>query len=139
VSEGSKPDGDRLADLRIAFFAKGQDASAWLTGWYPDAAKLERNAGAATPVRLWWTAGSARVLLVQALEDPIAPPANAAALKRDLGDRLSLVDLPHASHAMLPEQPAALSAVLVAYLNGERDEHRLQAIVERTVVAHTAR
>jgi hypothetical protein len=40
---------------------------------------------------------------------------------------------------MLPEQPAALSAVLVAYLNGERDEHRLQAIVERTVVAHTVR
>jgi len=139
VSQGSKPDGERLKDLQLAFFAKGQDASVWLTGWYPEAAKLERNAGGATPVSRWWTAGSAPVLLVQALEDPIAPPANAAALKRDLGDRLSLVGLPHASHAMLPEEPAAIAAVLVAYLDGERDEHRLQAIVDREVVAPKVR
>jgi pimeloyl-ACP methyl ester carboxylesterase len=131
LSQGSRPDAERLADLRIAFFATGQDASAWLTGWYPQTARLERAAGAATPVARWWTAGQAPVLLIQALEDPIAPPANAAALKRDLGARLTLVALPHASHAMLPEQPRAIAAVVTAYLDGERDERRLDSLVTR--------
>jgi len=133
LQEGILPDAERLADLRIAFFARGADASVWLRGWYPPTAGLERAAGAATPVARWWTAGRAPVLLVQALEDPIAPPANAAALKRDLGARLTLVALPHASHAMLPEQPAAIAEVLTAWLDGERDEGRLDTIVARTV------
>ncbi len=133
LSEGMKPDAERLKDLRIAFFAKGNDASVWLRGWYPKAALLERKAGGATVTERWWRAGSAPVLLVQALEDPVAPPSNAAVLKRDLGDRLTLVALPHASHAMLPEQPAAIAAVLIQYLNGERDERAFRATIASTI------
>jgi pimeloyl-ACP methyl ester carboxylesterase len=135
LSEGIKPDAERLEDLRLAFFARGQDASVWLKGWYPDAAKLERAASLATPVAKWWKAGGAPVLLIQASEDPVAPSENAAALKRDLGKRLSLVELPHASHAILPEQPQAVAAVIDAYLKGTRDAAQLQRIVSKTDAA----
>lgn len=135
VAQGSKPDAQRLADLRIAFFANGHDPSVWLTGWYPDAAAMQRKAGAATPTERWWKAGSGPVMLIQALEDVVAPPANAEALRRDLGERLTLVEMPHAGHAILPEQPRAVAAVIDAYLSGNRSEPELRAIVARTATA----
>lgn len=134
-AQGQKPDAERLKDLQLAFFAKGNDPSVWLTGWVPAMAMAQNVANRATPTKDWWTAGQAQVLLVQATEDPIAPPGNGAVLKRDIGERLSLVALPHASHAILPEQPDAVAAVLAAYLGGERDEAKLQATIDGAVKA----
>jgi hypothetical protein len=34
------PDAERLAALRLAFFAPGHSASIWLTGWYPDTLRM---------------------------------------------------------------------------------------------------
>jgi pimeloyl-ACP methyl ester carboxylesterase len=133
AAEGEKPDAERLADLQLAFFAKGNDPSGWLRGWVPAMARTQGAANRATPPRDWWTAGRAPVLLVQAEEDPIAPPGNGAVLKRDIGDRLSLVSLPHASHAILTEQPEAVAAVLSAWLAGERAEPKLQAAIDAAV------
>lgn len=133
VSQGEKPDAERLKDLQLAFFAKGNDPSVWLTGWSPAVARAQQTAGGGTKVADWWTAGRAVVMLVQATEDPIAPPGNGAVLKRDIGERLSLVSLPHASHAILPEQPEAVAAVLAAWFGGERDESRLQAAIDAKV------
>lgn len=129
-ADGEKPDAERLKDLQLAFFAKGNDPSVWLRGWIPAMARTQGTANRATPTADWWTAGRAPVLLVQAAEDPIAPPANGQVLKRDIGERLSLVSLPHASHAMLPEQPDAIAAVLAAYFAGERAEPALQAAID---------
>ncbi|HEY0648643.1 alpha/beta hydrolase [Phenylobacterium sp.] len=130
---GEKPDAERLKDLQLAFFAKGNDPSVWLRGWVPAMARTQGAANRATPPRDWWTAGHAPVLLVQAEEDPIAPPGNGAVLKRDIGERLSLVSLPHASHAILPEQPEAVAAVLSAWFAGERAEPTLQAAIDERV------
>ena len=133
AAQGEKPDAERLEDLQLAFFARGADASVWLTGWNLEMARSQGRANRATPPAEWWTAGRAPVLLVQAAEDPIAPPGNGAALKRDIGERLSLVSLPHASHAILPEQPEAVAAVLAAWFGGERAEPRLQAAIDAKV------
>ncbi len=35
------PDDERLAALRLAFFAPGHDASIWLTGWYPQTLRMQ--------------------------------------------------------------------------------------------------
>lgn len=119
AAQGEKADAERLIDLQTAFFAKGNDPSRWLTGWFPAAARSQADATRATPVKAWWNAGKAPALLVQADEDPIAPPANAASLKAAIGDRLTIVLLRHASHAILPEQPAAVVVALARYLSGE--------------------
>jgi pimeloyl-ACP methyl ester carboxylesterase len=133
TAEGQKPDIERLKDLQLAFFANGNDPSVWLTGWVPAMAQTQGVANRATPTKDWWTAGQAPVLLVQAAEDPIAPPGNGEVLKRDIGERLSLVSLPHASHAILPEQPDAVAAVLAAWFGGERAEPKLQAAIDGAV------
>jgi hypothetical protein len=56
--------------------------------------------------------------------------SNAEALRRDIGDRLTLVRLDHASHAILPEQPKAVTALLVAFFDGGRDVLSLQKLVD---------
>lgn len=133
ASQGLKPDAERLADLRLAFFAPGHDPAVWLQGWSPALARAQGIATWSTAPNLWWTAGQAEVLLVQAADDPVAPPGNAQALRRDIGDRAHIVTLPHASHAMLPEQPDALAAVVAAWLGGQRDEPMLQRLADDRV------
>lgn len=133
ASQGVAPDGERLTALQHVFFARGNDASAWLGGWSPEAARQQTAATQATDVSAWWSAGSADMLVVQASEDPIAPPQNGEMLRAEGGDRVRVVGLPRASHAMLPEQPEAIAAVVVAFLGGERDERALQGAIDRTV------
>jgi pimeloyl-ACP methyl ester carboxylesterase len=131
ASEGLKPDAERLAALRLAFFAKGRDPSVWLTGWSPRATELQARASRAQAAPEWWGAGAAPILIVQPTEDPVAPVANGEMLKAEIGDRAVLVRLPHTSHAILPEQPAAVSAVILKWLRGVRDARALQAAIDR--------
>ena len=64
----------------------------------------------------WWTAGSAPVLLIQGLEDAIAPPENARLLQQEIGDRVKVVELADAGHALLPERPAAIADAILDFL-----------------------
>ena len=54
----------------------------------------------------------------QAAEDRIAPIANAHDLARRFPDRVRIVEIPRAGHALLPEQPEAVAAALLAWLRG---------------------
>ena len=135
IAQGEKPDAERLADIRLAFFATGHDPAVWLTGWVPRAGRLQQAALGRTPSSDWQTAGRAEILVVQAAEDPVAPIENALAIQARAPNRVKIVSLPHASHAMLPEQPAALAAVTRAFLAGETDEAKLQAVIDAVVAA----
>jgi pimeloyl-ACP methyl ester carboxylesterase len=105
----SLPDEVRLAALRVAFFAPGHDPSSWLGNWHPIASRSQRAASAATPQEEWWGAGSAPVLDLQAEHDPWRPPATRQGIVQDLGaDRVTVVVIPDASHALIPEQPLAV-------------------------------
>jgi pimeloyl-ACP methyl ester carboxylesterase len=108
------PDAVRLAALRVAFFAAGHDPSSWLGNWHPVAAKSQRAASAATSIKDWWTAGSAPVLDLQAEHDPWRPAQTRTGITDDLGaDRVHVVVIADASHALIPEQPdAVVQAVL---------------------------
>jgi pimeloyl-ACP methyl ester carboxylesterase len=105
-----------LHAVYVGFFAPGNDPAVWRDGWHADVAKMESAAGAATPLKDWWTAGSAPLLVVVGNQDRIAPPANAERLKADVGDRAVVVHLDGAGHALLPEQPKALADAIIAYL-----------------------
>jgi pimeloyl-ACP methyl ester carboxylesterase len=56
------------------------------------------------------------MLVVQGLEDGIAPPENGRDLRRLYPDRVKLVELKRAGHAMLPEQPAAIGEAFISWL-----------------------
>ncbi len=105
----SLPDPDRLAALQAAFFAPGHDPSPWLGNWHPVASKSQRAASAATPQAEWWTAGSAPVLDLQAQLDPWRPADTRNGILDDLSaERVTIIVIPDASHALIPEQPDAV-------------------------------
>ena len=80
------PQADRLAALRLAFFAPGHDPRPWLRNWHPEAGG-QRAASAATPKMDWWGAGSAPVLDLQAALDPWRPRDTEHDVRDDAGRR----------------------------------------------------
>lgn len=111
----SLPEPERLRYLQRAFFAPGNDPHVWLTGWHPETEKSENIASRATPVDEWFACGTTPVLDLQAEDDAVAPRKFAGVLKAALGDRVTVVVIPHAGHALVPEQPKAMAAAIAAF------------------------
>jgi len=110
------PDSERLKSLHLAFFADGNDAGVWLQGWYPEVDAAEFAAGRATQQSEWWSAGTAPLLDLQGALDPFKPRAFANEIREEFGERATIVVIPNASHALLPEQPPAVVAAIVAWI-----------------------
>lgn len=111
----SLPDQVRLQAIRKAFFAPGNDPTPWRTGWWRAAAEAQIRASERTPLNQWWAGGGRPILVLQGLDDVLAPPKNARILKAELGDQVTVVDIPHAGHAMLPEQPQLIAEAVTRY------------------------
>jgi pimeloyl-ACP methyl ester carboxylesterase len=111
-------DAERLNYLRTAFFAPGSDASVWLQGWYPEVDEAQFAAGRATRQSEWWSGGTVPLLDLQAALDPFKPRTVMNEIKEEFGERATIVVIPNASHALLPEQPAAVVEAIVAWIGG---------------------
>jgi pimeloyl-ACP methyl ester carboxylesterase len=110
------PDAERLPILQRLFFAPGHDPSIWLTGWYPPANASQRQASLATGQSEWWAAGSVPLLDLQAEHDPFKPREKMNELKEEFGERVTIQVIADASHALIPEQPAAAIDAIVGWL-----------------------
>jgi len=111
----SLPEADRLRYLQFGFFAPGHDAHVWLGGWHPETEKMENAASRGTPVDDWFACGTARILDLQAENDAVAPRKFAGVLKAALGDRVTVVVIPNAGHALVPEQPEAMANAITTF------------------------
>jgi pimeloyl-ACP methyl ester carboxylesterase len=108
---------DRLTAIREVFFATGNDLPpTWEDGWYFEVARAQRASDARTPLKEWWAGGSVPMLVLQGTEDVVAVPENAKRLAAEFPDRVTLVEIPHAGHALLPEQPEQIAKAVLAYL-----------------------
>ena len=116
IADLTLPDAERLKYLRSTFFAPGHDASVWLEGWYPEVNASQRAAGLATRQDEWWGAGTAPLLDLHAALDPFKPGETANELKDEFGERVTIAVIPDASHALIPEQPAAVVEAIVAWM-----------------------
>src|SRR3954452_11508317 len=114
-SDTSLPEVRRLECLRIAFFAPGNDPTVWLGGWNEAVHHMESHAREHTPVDDYFAAGTAPILDLQAEHDPVAPRRFSGVLKSMVGDRVTIVVIPNASHALFPEQPEAVSKAIAAF------------------------
>jgi pimeloyl-ACP methyl ester carboxylesterase len=117
ASNASLPDSVRLAALRVAFFAPGSDPSGWLSGWHPEVREAQRAAASAVAQAEWWSGGAAPLLDLQAENDPFKTPDKRLEMKAEFGDRVTIVVVPRASHALFPEQPDAVVAALTDWIN----------------------
>jgi pimeloyl-ACP methyl ester carboxylesterase len=114
------PESVRLAALRVAFFAPGNDPRGWLSGWHPEIRPAQRAAAAAVPQAQWWAGGTAPLLDLQADQDPFKTPDKRNEMKDEFGDRVTVVVIKGASHALFPEQPAAVVDTLTRWIRAIR-------------------
>jgi pimeloyl-ACP methyl ester carboxylesterase len=106
-----------LPAMQTALFSARSDARVWLgVRRWPAAEAAQMSAARATPSQDWWHGGSAPTLVVQGSDDRIAPPSNGHALRDAFPDRVELVEIPDAGHALLPEQPRRVAEAVVAFL-----------------------
>ena len=99
----------RLAALRQAFLAPGNDPELWMEGWYPELSAAYRDAMTLPPKDQWWPVSHSPILDLQGGDDPWRPAATRDELKAVLGDKVTVQVIPNASHAMVPEQPQAVA------------------------------
>lgn len=115
ASDASLPDDVRIAALRVAFFAPGNDPTPWLSGWSPEMRTIQRAAAAAVKQSDWWSGGKAPLLDLQAELDPFKTPDKRNEMKDEFGDRVTVTVIPNASHALVPEQPQAVVEAIAAW------------------------
>jgi pimeloyl-ACP methyl ester carboxylesterase len=115
----TRPDDERLAALRLAFFAPGHDASIWLRGWYPETLKMQVASITADRANLmrYWAAGTAPIFEIIAARDPFHRPEQWGDLRAQFRSRVTSTIIEGASHALFPEQPAAVANAVISYLD----------------------
>ncbi len=112
------PEAERLAALQLAFFAPGHDARPWLHGWWPAAQKVQAESREKNGVKQsdWWSAGAAPLLELIPAADPFKPRDKWDEMRVAYGGRVATVVIPEASHALFPEQPAAVAEAIAAWV-----------------------
>lgn len=126
IFDPRNPPDVRLDAVGRAFFAPGNDASVWAEGWFAKLAQAQEQATVSTPVGDWWAGGTAPMLAVQPADDRLAVPANADALAEAVGDRVEVVVIPNAGHALLPEQPEAVAQTVIGWLDRRFDRSSVE-------------
>ena len=116
ATDPSQPEAERLKHLKIVFFAPGNDARLWLTGFHANVRAAEIIARDATPQKEYYAAGTVPLLDIQGEDDPYKPPSARNELVDEFGaKRVTVVRIPHAAHAIIVEQPDAVAAAVIAW------------------------
>jgi len=115
-ADTSLPDAVRIAALRRGFFLEGHDASVWLNGWSPAAHRSQGAAAAATRQAEYWQAGTVPILDLVPDNDPFKPRAKWYESRDEFGARATVIIIPRASHALIPEQPQAVVEAIVDWV-----------------------
>ncbi|WP_083968335.1 alpha/beta fold hydrolase [Janibacter melonis] len=108
----SLPEEERVRCLQAAFFAPGHDPRVWLDGWSWPTHEIQAHARRTTDVDAYFEAGGVPVLDLQAEHDAVVIPG---VLRPLLGERVSVQVVRDAGHALLPEQPRAVSEAVASY------------------------
>jgi pimeloyl-ACP methyl ester carboxylesterase len=104
--------------VKFAFFAKDSTVlDYWLRSWYPRAGLAQARAISNTPLDEWSSGGMAPILVLEPSEDAAAAGAGAV-LSQQYPDRVRVVEVNGAGHALLPERLEFVAQEVVAYLGG---------------------
>ena len=116
ATDPSQPEAERLKHLKLVFFAPGNDAAVWLSGFHAAVQRAEVIARDATPQSEYWSAGTVPILDIQGENDPYRPPSSANELVQEFGaGRVTVVRIPHAAHAIIVEQPESVSNAIIEW------------------------
>lgn len=107
---------DRLAALRLGFFAGGNDPQSWLDGWSPQLVRAQRAARARTDRDSWWASGTAPILDIIGKQDPFRPESDRDCYVKEFAPRVALKTVDGASHALPDEKPDEVADLIIAWL-----------------------
>jgi pimeloyl-ACP methyl ester carboxylesterase len=112
------PDWWRRPKVRYAFFSGDNEIpDYWMGGWSTGTAQLQGYTTRSTPSEEFWGGGVAPMLVVQAMDDTIAPPEHTAVLlKQEFGERVSVAEIEDAGHALFPEQHEKIATAILGFL-----------------------
>lgn len=110
------PEADRLAALRMAFFAPGHDPRPWLTGWSGPVVLAQRAARSRTDRDSWWPSGNAPILDIVGLQDPFRAEKDRDFYVREFGPRVTLRPVDGASHALPDEKPDETARLMLDWM-----------------------
>jgi len=97
------------SDQLVREFA--QDLNYW------DGARASQSqANRDTPVEEWWAGGDGPMLIVQGVDDKTAPPENGIRMRDEFGERITVVNLQSAGHAMGLEKPRETVNAILPFL-----------------------
>ena len=82
-----------------------------------DGQAAARAANRKTMLEDWWGAGSSQMLVIQGLDDLIAPKENGRDLLNKLAGRVTLAELENAGHAIIVEQTDKLAEIISGFVN----------------------
>ena len=102
---------ERRAALALRMLAPGSDVAPLVavTESWPQGQAAQAAAGRSVPLERWWPGGSAPMLVVQGLQDKVAPPGNGRDLKTSAPDRVTLIEIDGAGHAIVVEHPERIA------------------------------
>jgi pimeloyl-ACP methyl ester carboxylesterase len=109
---------ERTKTLALRLLAPGSDPARLLPiqeSW-PEAQASQAAAGRATRLEEWWSGGSAPMLVIQGLQDKVAPPGNGRDLKMNYPNRVTLVEIDGAGHGIVVEHPVRIAEETVRFL-----------------------
>lgn len=121
AGDPTRPESERLAALRKAFFAPGHDARSGLSGWYPKTLAMQRAAVKATAIGKYWSSGDAPLLEIIPRCDPFKPQFCWRELSDQLGDRVTAALIEDAAHALFPEQPDRVAQAVLPWIASFRE------------------
>lgn len=107
---------EHLESVALAFFAPGNDPVVWVNGWRPLLASAQLEALQRTPTESWSGGGTVDTLIVRPAEDRIVSAESTRLLANELGGKVSVLEVPGAAHALLPEQPDAVAISVLTWL-----------------------
>jgi pimeloyl-ACP methyl ester carboxylesterase len=108
---------EELKAIQGAYFSPKSDPRPWLAlRIWKEVAPLQTQAIIATKTEDYWSGGTAPVLAIQGLDDKIAPPTNGRALRDEFSNRVTLVELPDAGHALFLEKPEEIAKAVKDYI-----------------------
>ena len=116
AGDPTRPEQERLAALRKAFFAPDHDPGIWLDGWYPTALAAQHEAVKRTILAPYWFGGRAPLLEIIPRHDPFKPEERWSELRDKVGDRATTVVVENAAHALFPEQPGRVAELVLEWI-----------------------